>query len=389
MASFPAVRRIAELPADADGRKISEALGELRRRGRATGRDRLRRLRIYLVLAAQAGLAAALAWTVSYEVVAASEPVFAPVTAVATIATSVNRRLRRTIELIVGVTIGVAVGDLLIEIIGTGPWQTGVIVALAIVVAIVLKGSSPMMTQAGGTAVLIASLSPTTQNLEAPRFVNAAIGGAVGLVVVLLLLPLNPLRLVERRASPLLDRLAQQLTATAGALIGRDAGQAERALHRLDGDADLQQLREAVQAAREVATYSPVRRRRQNTLAQYQDGIEHMERAFRDSRAMMRRIVTLLRDGEPVPAALPAAVNRFGEAVRLLHREFLDGREPERARTRALRAASDAGRANAEGLGFHGTAAVAQLRTMVHDLLRATGLDRTDARALVRRTFAT
>lgn len=384
MARAPLVRQAVRSTAG-DYRWIGGVLGHW---ASTSGRAPLRRLRAYLLLSAQAGLASALAWTVSHELLHTSEPVFAPAAAVATIAASVGRRLRRTVELVIGVTIGVAVGDLLIALIGTGPWQTGVTVSMAILVASVLRGGSSMITQAGGTAVLIASLSPMTEELEVPRFVNAVTGGAIGLIVVLVLLPLNPLRLIVRRAEPMVDQLARQFAATAQALRDRRSEQAHEALRELPGNNRLGELREAVQAAREVVTYSPLRWRRKNTLTRYEEGLDHLERVFRDSRGLIRRLATLIDDREPVPDALPAAVDKFGEALRLLHREIVDGRAPESAYSLALSVVREAGRAQRAGLGFHGSAAVAQLRTLVHDLLRAGGLDRAEARSLVRRAFA-
>ncbi|MEV4695238.1 hypothetical protein AB0K27_29475 [Micromonospora echinospora] len=70
---------------------------------------------------------------------------------------------------------------------------------------------------------------------------------------------------------------------------------------------------------------------------------------------MVRRVVALLEAGEPVPRALPVAVERFGQSLRLLHRDFLAGRAPDIARVRAREAAEQAGRARAAGLGFSGT----------------------------------
>lgn len=107
--------------------------------------------------------------------------------------------MRRASQLIVGVALGLAVGDLLIAVLGTGPRQTGVIVSLAIMVAVAVRGSGALMIQAGGTAVLIATLTPIAPDLELPRTVNALLRGAVGLVILLVLAPLNPLRTVHRR----------------------------------------------------------------------------------------------------------------------------------------------------------------------------------------------
>ena len=81
------------------------------------------------------------------------------------------------------------------------------------------------MIQAGATAVLIVTLSPSTQNLEIPRFVDAFVGGGIALLVTAILLPLNPLRVINRAARPALDLLAAQLDVTAEALRSRDAAE--------------------------------------------------------------------------------------------------------------------------------------------------------------------
>ncbi|BCJ68590.1 FUSC family protein [Polymorphospora rubra] len=369
---------------DSSGRRPGVA-ARLRARAKGSGRNSYRRLQTYLIVGVQAGLAAALSWVVAAQVLGNPEPTFAPAAAVGTIAAALGNRTRRTVELIVGVVLGIAVGDLLILLIGTGAWQTGAVVFLAITAAAVVRGTGALMTQAGGTAVLIATLTPTVADLEIPRTVNALVGGAIGLLVVLVLVPINPLRTVRRVASPTLDLFAREMTDSAEALALGDVKRAERVLERMRvAERELNRLGEVVTAADEVVRYSPVRWHRRRTLGAYRRGVEHMDRAFRNSRGLVRRIGTTLRDNEPVPPDLPAAVEHFGEAVRLLHREFLAGKEPEQARQRALRAVREAGRACREEIGFSGTIVVSQLRTACNDLLRATGVGRNEARSMVR-----
>lgn len=156
---------------------LAATMARLRGRAAATVRDRSRRVRAVGGLAVQAGLAAALSWFVAHELLHISQPVFAPISAVSTLAASVGQRLRRTVELILGVTVGVLIGDLLLAVIGTGWWQLSLIVVLAIVVALFLAGSAAVVIQAGATAVLIATLSPSIRDLEIPRFVDALVGG--------------------------------------------------------------------------------------------------------------------------------------------------------------------------------------------------------------------
>ncbi|MEW2383619.1 FUSC family protein [Micromonospora sp. NPDC047707] len=363
--------------------------GSPRKRLEQIGRDSWRRLQLYLIVAVQAGLAAAIAWLVAQEVLGTVEPTFAPAAAVAVIAASLGNRTRRTVELLVGVGLGIAAGDLLIGLLGTGPWQTGLIVFLAVIGAATVRGAGLLMTQAGATAVLVATLTPGSPDLELPRTINALVGGAVGLFVMLVLAPLNPLRTVRRVADSALDLFAREMTACAEALRRGDAGRAERVLARMrDAEPKLTQLTEVVTAADEVVRFSPLRWRRRRTVRAYRHAVKHMERAFRNSRTLVRRVGTTLRDAEPVPPDLPAAVEQYGEALRLLHREFLAGEEPVRARERVLRAVRHAGEACRQDIGFSGTIVVSQLRTIANDLLRATGVRWHEARRLVREAAA-
>ncbi|RQX02500.1 FUSC family protein [Micromonospora inaquosa] len=361
----------------------------LRVRLRHAGRTGRRRLETYLIVAAQAGLAATLAWLAARELLGNQDPTFAPAEAVGVIAAALGNRARRTVELVVGVLLGIFVGDTLVEILGTGPWQTGVIVFLSAAVAAAARGTGALMTQAGGTAVLVATVTPTSPDLEWSRTANATVGGAIGLLVVLVLAPLNPMRTVRRVADPTLNLFAREMTASAEALARADARAAQEILHRMRAaKPQLERLSEAVTAAEEVVRLPPVRWRRRRTLAAYGRAVEHMDRAFRNSQAMVRRIGTTLRDEEPVPADLPAAVERLGEAVRMLHREFLAAREPVQTRERVLSAVREAGEACRQDIGFSGTIVVAQLRTVANDMLRATGVSSNEARRMVRRAAA-
>ena len=376
---------VAKGRADLDRQRIAHALDQLRDRSRATLRDRWHAVRFNLVLALQAGLAAALAWVASHELLGNPDPVFAPISAIGTIASSVGQRLRRTIELIIGVAVGIGLGDFLVLAAGAGAWQLGLIVFLAIVVTIFLGGGPAVVTQAAATAVLIVALSARVGMVESPRVVDALIGGAVGLAVIALLLPLNPLRVVDRAAGPALGRLAEELTETSEALATGDARRAQAALDRLrEVEERMEGLEEALQGGRETATLSPVRWHRRGALTQYVEGAEYINHAVHNSGTLVRRAVTVLEDGEPVPSPMPAAVALLAESVRLLQKDLGAGVEPRAARERALHAVSEAGQAYAEGVGFSGSVVIAQVRTTASDLLRATGIERVEANTLVR-----
>jgi uncharacterized membrane protein YgaE (UPF0421/DUF939 family) len=188
------------------------------------------------------------------------------------------------------VVIGVAIGDLFVALVGSGPWQIGAVVAVAVILAIAFDGSSTIMTQAGGAAVLIVALQPVKPDLDVPRAANAALGGAVGLLVYLVLFPLNPVRLIKRRAHPVIDVFATELATVVDALSARDLNGVESALHRLrDADAKLRDARDALSTARVVVTLVPARRHDRPILVGYSTGFEFLERAPRESRATVRR----------------------------------------------------------------------------------------------------
>ncbi|RKR88850.1 uncharacterized membrane protein YgaE (UPF0421/DUF939 family) [Micromonospora pisi] len=376
--------------ADLDSERVNHVVSELSERSKTTVQDRVQAVRANFVLALQAGVAALLAWFVSHDILGNPDPVFAPISAVGTLASSLGQRLRRTIELILGVAVGIGIGDLLVILVGHGAWQLGAIVTLSIIVTIFLGGSVAVVTQAAATAVLLVALPPKPMmDPEFPRVVDALIGGGVGLAVVALLLPLNPLRIVDRAARPALETLAEQLTVTADALAERDPGRAQTALERLRRVEEyMDGLQDALEGGRETATLAPARWNRRRALTRYAESAEYINHAVHNSGVLVRRAVTTLEDDEPIPAAMASAVRQLADAVRLLHQELGAGLEPEAARERVLRAVSAAGRAYSEGVGFSGSVVVAQVRTTASDVLRATGLERTEANRLVRRAVS-
>jgi hypothetical protein len=64
------------------------------RRVTGIGRASYRRLRTYLIVAVQAGLAAALSWVVARQLLGNREPTFAPAAAVGVIAAALGNRAR-------------------------------------------------------------------------------------------------------------------------------------------------------------------------------------------------------------------------------------------------------------------------------------------------------
>lgn len=330
-----------------------------------------------------------MAWVIGHDVLGNPAPVFAPSAAVGTIVAALGQRAHRTAELLLGVGLGIAVTDLLLKYLGTGLWQTGLIVGCAILATLMLFGrSGAAVGQAGGTAVLLTTLSPAQQDLEWPRVVDAMVGGVVGLVVVALLLPLNPMRILDRSAAPIYLNLANQLREVSTALATHDRQRAVRALEALRSmGPDLERMHQALSGAEEVVSLAPARWLRRQDVERFARGTVQVERVIEHSRGLARRSAMALQYHEPIPADLPVSVDRLADAVESLRREHRAGYEPERTRRKIYDAVHKAGQARALGVSDFGSAVVTQLRTAASDLLRATGCDPASANRTVRRAI--
>src|SRR5690606_40159702 len=125
-------------------------------------------------------------------------------------------------------------------------------------ITVFLGGGSLAVAQAASSAVLVVALTPREGHLNLDRFVDALVGGGIGLIVMSLVLPLNPLTRVRRMAGGILAQLAQAVSLTARALREADAEPARRALADLRAtEGQHTELADSLTIARESATLSP------------------------------------------------------------------------------------------------------------------------------------
>ncbi|MDF5757776.1 FUSC family protein [Spongiactinospora sp. TRM90649] len=346
---------------------------------RADVRERRRRLSIVAPTIVQTALAAGLAWVIAKDVLAHSRPFFAPIAVVLCIGVAVGRRLRRLAEMVVGVSVGVGVGDLLIARIGSGWWQLALVVALAMAVAVFLDSGTTIVLQAGTSAVLVATLLPPSGSGGLDRMVDALLGGVLGVVAVALF-PASPFTIVHRRAGPLFEALADALEATADALarhdmeLGAEAlGEARRTQSTVDD------FNEALQTSKEITRISPLYRHRREHLARYQTAATHVDHALRNTRVLLRRANSALRVEHTIPTELPGALADLAAATRAIRRELAEGREPVGARSEIISVAARVRGVHTDREDFSAYVLTAQLRSVIVDLLQATGTDYTTA----------
>ncbi|MEU6710434.1 FUSC family protein [Nonomuraea sp. NPDC046802] len=324
----------------------------------------------------QCAVAAALAWLIAKDVFGHSRPFFAPIAVVVCIGVGLGQRLRRVVELVVGVSVGVGVGDLLVSWIGSGAWQIALVVALAMAAAVLLDSGSLIVLQAGSSAVLVATLLPPSGTGGFDRMLDALLGGLMGLAAVALL-PASPSALATRHASGMFDALADALRRTAEAIERCDSALATEALHAARGtQSNVEEFRQALETSREIATISPLHRHRRTRLEGYEKAAVPLDHALRNARVLARRAIVALDGSSPLPPWLPVALRELADATQVLRAELAAGETPEQAARAIMSVAS---RQGSERWGFSADVMIAQLRSIIVDLLQATGTEREEA----------
>ncbi|MDD7965667.1 FUSC family protein [Actinomycetospora lemnae] len=337
---------------------------------------RVRRLRDSGLPVLQCALAAGLAYLVARDVVGHPLPFFAPIACVLVLGVGVTNRLRRSVELAVGVSVGVAVGDLIVVLIGPGWWQISVVVGLALLAALLFDVGALLLNQAAVSAVLVATLQPPGTTAAFSRWIDTLIGAAIGLATAATL-PSHPLTRARRGLSALLTELEAVLAGTADALDGVDLDAAAGVLERAratQGRVDA--LSDAVDAGFEITTIAPLRRRHRGELARLRTAVRPVDLALRNARVLARRAHAAIRDGERPDPDLVAVLRRLAVDTRTLRGELTRGEPTDGARDALL---ETVGTLPVRGGGYSADVVLAQIRSMLVDLLTAAGTDRDEA----------
>ncbi|MEO3869202.1 FUSC family protein [Nonomuraea sp. B12E4] len=341
-------------------------------------RERLGTFGLMAPSIAQCAVGAALAWIVAIELLGHPSPFFAPISVLVCVGVGLGQRLRRVAELVAGVSLGVGVGDLLVSWIGSGAWQLALVVALAMSVAVLLNGGALFVAQVGSSAVLVAVLVPGEGAGGLDRMADALTGGIIGIAAVALL-PASPFTIAAKHLSGVLDALSTVLEQAAEAIEKRDADLAAEALDQArTTQAAVEEFEAALQTSKEITLISPLHWHRRARLARYETAAVPVDLALRNARVLSRRTLSALGEAAPPPAALAEVMREISEAALLLQLELSAGRDPTLARQALLAVAA---RERPAGLGFSAHVIIAQLRSLVVDLLQATGMEHEAATA--------
>ena len=344
------------------------------------------RLRTGALPILQTAVAASLAWFLASAVLGHERPFFAAIAAVISLGVVVGQEGRRVVELVFGVVCGLAVADLLVILIGTGTLQIGVVVALAMAVAWLLGGGPMLVSEAGVSALFTVMLDPTTSGWSPDRFVDALLGAVVALGVRAVF-PSDPEHIVERAAHPIFDDLVASLHETAEALRAGNLELAEHALQKARStDGRVDSLREALGAGYDTARLSPPRRRSLGQLGMYATAADQLDLAVRNVRVLARAAAAMVREGESAPEALSGTILDLARAVETLSAYIEEPEHPVDTRRFALEAAGGATAILKDRNDLQTSMLVGQVRSTAVDLLRASGMDSTEALEALRET---
>jgi uncharacterized membrane protein YgaE (UPF0421/DUF939 family) len=310
------------------------------------------------------------AWYAALALLSDPRPAFASIAAVVALGASHGRR-ERAVQLTGGVVLGITVADLIVQLIGTGPPQMGLMVVLAMGAARVLGGGELLVSEAAVSAILLATVDPSSGGGFTPhRMLEAVIGGAVALAVSSLVLPHDPVLDVGRATQSVFDRLGRTLERLAAALDDHSLPTAEEALVTARSIDDLvRELDDTIAAGRETVRLAPPRRGSAEDLERYARSVTQLDYAVRDARVLARHAVRALRAGEAISPELSPAVRQLELALWELAGAYDAPDRLGAARDHALTAATLAG--DTVGAGPATAQIFGQVRSVAVDIRRA------------------
>ena len=357
---------------------VGERTAEL---GRKSLQQRLDRWRSRAFFIVQCAITAGMAWWIAEGLLGHPMPFFAPVASIISLGFTFGNRLRRGIEVSIGVAVGIFIGDLFVTFFGSGVWQLIVVIVLAMSMATVLGGGQLLIIQSGVQSAIIIGLAATPEQ-GLSRWLDAVVGCLVALVAATIV-PLAPLRRPRVLAAQVLQGFATTLRAAEEALRGNDPEAADAVLDQARAEEkNLAALDEAAAEGMAVVRYSPFRRRHLPAVQAYSDLHGPLDRAHRNLRVLARRCVVAVWRDEEVPESYRRLMSSLAEIVDFMAAELYDRHLPVAARERLVQLAADTSHMKLIE-SMSAVVILAQLRSMLTDLLQLTGMDYAEARKVM------
>lgn len=219
----------------------------------------------------QSAATAGVAWFLARDVLHHAQPFFAPVAAALALSTSTILRFQRAVQMMLGVSLGIGVGSLVQAVLGPGAVSIAAAALLAFGVAVFIGegylGRGMMFAnQTAVSAILVLALYRTGVGGE--RIFDALLGGALAVIVSVLVLPANPVRLLRVARADVLGSLHDVLSRTVEIAAGRRPTPPDWPLPAIaEVHGHVASLLEAIASARRLVRFAPRRRYQRNAVA--------------------------------------------------------------------------------------------------------------------------
>lgn len=346
---------------------------------------RLRRVYHSIIPITQAAIAASLAWWAATLIFPGTKPFFAPISAIIALAPVPGRRVKRSFEIGAGTIAGVLIGELIIARIGSGVWQIGFVVFLAMVIALFLGSGMLVSVQAASSAILIATLIPVHGPGGLQRVWHAIIGTVIG-IAIMALIPANPVRDIRRRLASIVQIEREILGDIASGLRTRNPELVTKALVRIRSTQPaLNDIRDTLYNGAEVVRVSPLLWYARKDLKKWEKLLDPLDNAIRNTRVLARRAVVILDDDVPLDVRIPDSISLMSEATGVVHSMLSESDNRHATEQEAARAIISVAVRTTFQLdpndrsGMHGPVIHAQIRSTLIDLLQVCGMSREEA----------
>lgn len=329
------------------------------------------------------------AYVIAEQVLGHEAPLFAAVAALIAMGFTKEPRLRKVIEVAVGCTLGVLIADMLVHLLGAGIPTAVVVVFLSVMLARFLDPSPTLAMQMGLQALLVVMVPAPEAGALGPftRSADAVVGGVTALVVAMLT-PKDPRGEPVRALRGITEQLTRSLRETAAGLRTSDSREAWHGLIRSRSiQSQVDEVAAELTAAKELVAYSPAHRRHRRYVLRLEEVADSLDLTVRSLRVVARRAVSAIDHASISDAgteALAKVLEEMADAAVQMSQAVTHG---EAGFERSMETSRDscaavATRLHPRRLGvddLEGEAVVLLLRTMVIDMLRATGTSHQDA----------
>jgi len=309
-------------------------------------------------------------------------PLLAVTVAISSLGFARDTKPKQVLSTAIAMFSGVVLSETLLSLFGQGALQLAFAIFLALLLARLLT-SNPAFTITVALQAVLVQLLQTPVSGIFERSIDGLVGGVVALVFVSLM-PRNPIKLARQDSKELFLVFRSTLSNVAAVLRTPNQELADQALEDIRKTQPLvDRWRSSLDSAIAISNLSPVYRWAQKEMAQQLQVADGMDLATRNLRVLTRRVDFLVRDEKPRPQ-LADLIGKIIIATELLEQTSDDFSVTLKARKYLRKIPSGLNpRVFDPPLSVSETALLLEIRPLYVDLAVASGIDASQARALL------